>query len=160
MTSNRSLIWIGAGILALVVLGGAVVLLAEGRQDETFAPDSPQAAIQEYLAAWEAGNYEGAYAFFSSEVQADTSLDDYESESRSYAVGAGYGSRAAFIDEVEGDDQRVIVHLTVEEFYGGGPGTETFRSPRQVRMVHEADGWKIDDPLIWLDPTQFGEFPL
>lgn len=159
MTSNRALISIGAGILALVVLGGAIVLLAEGREPETFAPGSPQAAMQDYLAAWDEDDYEAAYAFFSDDVQADASLDAYESQARAYGGGFADGSRATFIDEVEGDEERVTIHLTIEEYFGGGPGAQSYRSQRQVRMVHEAGGWKIDEPLIWLDPTQFGEFP-
>jgi hypothetical protein len=163
MSSNRTLLSIGAGILALVVVGAVVVLLAEARQPDPFEPGTPQAAMQDYLAAWDDGDYETAYGFFSEEVQAEASLDEYESQVRSYGdpYGGGSGSRAAFIDEVEGDGQRVVLHLTVEEYFGDGPADGgSYRSQRQVRMVREADGWKIDEPLIWLEPTEIGEFRL
>jgi hypothetical protein len=159
MSSNRSLIYIGTGILALVAMGVAVVLLAEGRQPETFEPGSPQAAMQAYMAAWDEGDYRAAYAYFSDEVQADATLSEYESEARARGgeFGGGSEGKAAFIDDVEGDDRRVTVHLTTEEYVGDGPGAQSYRTQHQVRMVREADGWKIDEPLLWLDRIRFGE---
>ena len=158
MSSNRSLVYIGAGILALAVLGVAVVLLAESREPASFEPGSPQAAMQGYLAAWDEGDYEAAYGYFSDEVQADATLEEYESQARLHGTGFGEsGDRATYIDGVEGDGQRVTVHVTTEEYFGGGPGAQSYRSQRQVRMVREADGWKIDEPLIWLEPIPFGE---
>ncbi len=160
MTSNRTLIWIATSIVGVVVVAGAIVLLAGGREPETFEPGSPQAAMQAYLAAWDEGDYEAAYSFFSEGVQADASFDAYESQARSHgSYGGSDGSRATFIDDVEGDGDRVTIHLTTEEYYGDGPGAQVYRNPRQVRMIHESDGWKIDEPLIWLDPGPFGDFP-
>ena len=103
MSSNRSLVYIGAGIVALAVLGVAVVLLAESREPASFEPGSPQAAMQGYLAAWDEGDYEAAYGYFSDEVQADATLEEYESQARLHGTGFGEsGDRATYIDGVEG----------------------------------------------------------
>jgi len=51
------------------------------------------------------------------------------------------------------------VQLTVEEFYRDGLSTNSYRSPRSVRMVREEDGWKLADSLIWLDPAEFPSEP-
>lgn len=162
MSTNRSLLFIGGGILALVVLAVAVVLLAEARGPTSFEAGSPEEAMQRYLAAWEERDYEAAYGFFSEEIKADATLDQYESQARSYGEGyIGGGETATYIDDAVGEGDEVTLHLTVEQFYAdGGPGGSSFRTQRTVRMVREADGWKIDEPLIGIEPAApFGEFP-
>jgi hypothetical protein len=160
MTHNRSVLYIGAGILALAILGAAVVLLAEGRQPTSFAPGTPEAAMQGYLAAWQEDDYEAAYAFFSDEIKAETSLEAYESQVRGFGDPyLGGSDTAVYIDKAEGDSQRVTLFLTFEQYYGGGLGGESYRSQREIRMIHQADGWKIDEPLIGLEQIQFGEEP-
>jgi MecA-like transpeptidase family protein len=162
MSTNRSLLIIGAGVLALVVVAAAIVLLAEGRDPRSFAPGSPEEAMQRYLAAWDERDYEGAYAFFSEEIRASTTLDEYQNQVRAYGDGLPIENTAAYIDDVEGTGDRVTLHLTIEQFYddGGPGGGSTYRNQRAVRMVREADGWKVDEPLIGLEPAPFGEFPI
>jgi hypothetical protein len=158
MKRNRSVLYIGAGVLVVAALGAAVVLLAEGREPVTFEPGTPQAAMQAYMATWQDDDYEAAYRFFSDEVKADTTLEEYESQARGFGDSYGGSERAVYIERAEGDDQRVTLHLTIEEYYaGGGIGGESYRSQREVRMVQQSDGWKIDEPLIGLEQVQFGE---
>ncbi|HYN63813.1 MAG TPA: hypothetical protein VES36_04345 [Candidatus Limnocylindrales bacterium] len=160
MKPNRSVLYIGAGVLGLVVLGAAVVLLAEGRQPASFEAGTPQAAMQDYLAAWRDDDHEAAYASFSDEIRADTSLAQYESQVRSFGDSSFGGSdTAVYIDRADGDDSRVTLYLTIEQYYGGGLGGESYRSQREVRMVHQPDGWRIDQPLIGLEPIRFDEPP-
>jgi hypothetical protein len=162
MKRNRSVLYIGAGILALAALGTAVVLLAEGRQPSSFAPGTPQAAMQAYLAAWQDDDYPAAYQLFSDEIRAGTSLEEYESQLRTFGDPFGDGSSVAvYIDKAEGDDRQVTLYLTVEQHYGGGfGGGDSYRSPREVRMVHQTEGWKIDEPLIGVEQIRFDEAPL
>jgi hypothetical protein len=159
MKRNRSVLYIGVGVLGVAVLGAAVVLLAEGRRPASFEPGTPQAAMQEYLAAWRDDDYEVAYRYFSDEIKADTSLEEYESLLRNFGDPNGSGSDAAvYIDKAEGDDAQVTLYLTVELFYGGdGFGGGSYRSPRTVRMIHQADGWKIDETLIGVEQFPFEE---
>jgi hypothetical protein len=160
MSTNRSLLVIGGGILALVALSIAVILLAEARGPASFEPGSPQEAMQRYLAAWEERDYEAAYGFFSAEVRADATLDQYESQARAYGDGFQGGDSATYIDDVEGEGDRVTVHLTVEQFFDdGGLGGNGYRTQQAVRMVREADGWKIDEPLIGVESIPFSDFP-
>ena len=159
MSTNRSLLVIGGGILALVALSIAVILLAEARGPATYEPGSPQEAMQRYLAAWEERDYEAAYGFFSTEVRADGTFEEYERQARG-GDGFPVGETATYIDGVEGEGDRVTIHLTVEQFFeDGGLGGNSYRSPRSVPMVREADGWKIDEPLIGVESVPFGEFP-
>ena len=48
MTANRSLLAIGAGVIALVVVTLAVVLLTDERSSP-FPADAPEAALQGYI---------------------------------------------------------------------------------------------------------------
>jgi hypothetical protein len=155
MTSGRSVLVIGAGILGIVVLGVVVVLLAEGREPQAYEPGTPEAAMQAYLAAWDNDDASAAYDYFSNSIKATVSREDYIGQSR--AFGDAGANRATFIDRVEGDESQVTVFLTVEEYYGEGLG-ESYTSQRNVRMVHE-DGWKIDELLVGLEPSAFPAFP-
>jgi hypothetical protein len=161
MKRNLSVLYIGVGVLGVAVLGAAVVLLAEGRRPASYDLGTPQAAMQEYLTAWQSDDYEAAYAYFSDEIKGDTSLEEYETLQRNFGDPNGYQSNeAVYIDKAEGDDAQVTLYLTVEQFYGGdGLGGGSYRSPRSVRMVHQADGWKIDEPLMGVEQFPF-EQPL
>ena len=96
-----------------------------------------------------------AYDVLSNSIKATVSREDYIAQSD--AFGEVDSNRATFIDRVEGDETQVTVFLTVEEYYGDGLG-ESYSSQRTVRMVHE-DGWKIDEPLVGLEPAAFPAFP-
>jgi hypothetical protein len=153
--TGRGLLLVGVAVLALVVVTIAVVLLAP-RATTEFPPDSPEAALQGYLRAFDEGDYEAAYAFFSDEIRNDLSLDDYERQIQLYGLPYGeIGSRRVLFDRSSGSGDRIRVHLTVEEFHGGGGlgGGSTYRSAREIWMVRQADGWRIDEPLVWLDPV-------
>ena len=155
MSSNRSLLYVGAGVLVLVVLAVAVVLLAEGRGPVTYPAGSPQDVMQRYLAAWDDEDYPTAYGFFAEHVQADGTLEQFGERARDYRSGSGTGvDRAVFIDDVQEDGDQAAVYLTVEESYGDGG--ETYRSQREVLMVRDAGTWRIDQPLLGIDVVPFG----
>jgi hypothetical protein len=154
---DRTLLLIGAGIMGLVALAAAVVLLLGSREPTTFPADSPEGVVQRHLAAFEDGDFETAHALFSSDVQADMDLETYERTAREYGGYQGGPSRRILFDRTDLDGDVARVHLTVEEYYSGGPfgGGETYRSAREIRLIREGGSWKIDDPLIGLDPAPF-----
>lgn len=154
---ERSLLIIAAGTLALVVVAVVVVLVLGTRSGADFPADSPEGAVQRYLTAFEDEDHATAYGFFSSDVQAETSFDDYRRMVRDYGRYGPGSSRRVIFDRVSGEGDRRQVHLTVEEFYGGGPfgGGEVYSTPRQLALVREAGEWRIDEPLIGLEPGFF-----
>jgi hypothetical protein len=154
MTSTRAVTLIAAGILALVVLGAVVVLLAENRTPTSFPAGSPEAAMQGYLAAWDSNDLETAYGYFSDAVQSQVTLAEYQDAVRGFG-DVSPGDEAIYIDAAEIDADRATVHLTVEHYSGDGPGAETYRSTSTVRMVRDAAGWKIDQQLIGVEPIPF-----
>jgi hypothetical protein len=160
MTTGRTLAFITGGILALVLGAVLIVLLAGNREPQEFAAGSPEATVQAYLEAFEEGDAEAAYAFFSADVQTEYPFEDYEravDDYHLYSYPPGGPQRNVFIDGVDGSGDRVTVQLTVEEYFSDGLNTNTYRSPRSVRLVREDGVWKVADPLIWLDPGPFPE---
>ncbi len=161
MSTNRSLLYVAAGIIGLVVLAVAVVLLAGDRKPQEFPPDAPEAALQDYLAAWDSRDVAGAYGYLSARVRSTTSLEDYQLAAdnfASYGTPPNGPNRRVFIDNSSGSGDHVVVRLTVEELYANGLNTDVQRSRRSVPMVHDPDGWRIDEPLVWLDPMPVGEY--
>lgn len=157
MSSTRTLGVIAGGILVLVAASVAIVLLAGSRQAQHFPAGTPQGTVQAYLQAWEEQDAAASWAFFSSEVHREYSFDDYERAADDYYrySSPDGAQRSVFIDGVDGSGDQVTVRLTVEEYYGDGLTTSSYRSPRTVRLVREDGSWKLRDPLIWLDPAPF-----
>ncbi len=149
---RRPLLLIGLGVIGLVVLAVAAVLINPNRTAD-FPADSPEGIVQRYLAASEDGDVPGAYAFFSSGVTSRLDLAEYER--RVQFEWQADGRRRVLFDRTTLGGERATVHLTVEVFLGGGPfgGGDTYRYARQVVLVREASGWRIDEPLVGLDPT-------
>ena len=152
--SNRSLIYIGVGLVGLAVITIIVVLLAGDRQRADFPSDSPEGTVQRYLVAFDAGDLEAAHAFFSADVREQMDADAYQRAVDSFGHGfSAERGRSVLFDSTDGSGDRVELHLIVEEFYGDGLSGETYRSPRDIRLVREDGEWRIDQPLVWLDPA-------
>lgn len=151
--SNRSLIYIGLGVVGLAVITTLVVLLAGDRQRADFPSDSPEGTLQRYLVAYDDGDLDAAHAFFSADVRERMDAEAYQRAVDSFGHDPAHGGRSVLFDSTDGNDDRVDLHLIVEEFYGDGFSGETYRSPRDIRLVREDGAWRIDQPLVWLDPA-------
>lgn len=150
---DRSLLVIGVGIAVLVVAAVIAVVLLGSREAPAFSADTPEGVVQRHLAAVEDEDYETAWGYLSAAVQSDLSVDEYRRAARDYG-SYGSQSRRVLFDRSEVDGERARVLLTVEEYYDGGPfgGGETYRSTREIALVREGGEWRIDDPLIGLEP--------
>lgn len=151
-SNGRSLLYVALGVVALAVVTIVVVLLAGGREAAQFPADSPEATVQAYLAAYEQGDLDAAHAYFSADVQDQMDRDAYQRAVDSWGVEAE-PDRTVLFDSTTGTGDRVQLHLVVEEFYGDGLSGDTYRSPRDVRLVREDGEWRIDQALVWLDPA-------
>ena len=155
---TRPLLFIGAGVLVLVIVSVAVVLLA-GRGAATVYPaGSPEGAFQRYLTAYFEGDYEAAYGSFSEDVHAQMSLEDYRQGAQMYGGGMGFGgtSQRVLFQDTDGDGDLVRLNLVVEYFYGDGMGGGSNQQRLEVNMVREAGEWRIDDPLTGVEPGFHG----
>ena len=166
MSSNRSLLYIAAGIFALGALAVAAVLLTGDRKPQEFPADSPEAALQGYLAAWDGRDIATAYSYLSERVRSTTSLEEYQfaaDDFDTYRTPPNGPDRRVFIDDATGSGDRggrvVVVRLTVEELWRDGLNTNVQRSARSVPMVRDPDGWRIDEPLVYLEPMPVYDYP-
>lgn len=150
---DGSLLAIGGGIAVLVVVAVVAVVLLGSREAPAFSADTPEGVVQRHLAAVEEEDYETAWGYLSGDVQSDLSVDEYRRAARDYGY-YGSQSRRVLFDRSEVEGERARVWLTVEEYYDGGPfgGGDTYRSTREIALVREGGEWRIDDPLIGLEP--------
>lgn len=156
MANQRTLASIVAGIVAILGLTVLIVVLADQRAPVDYPPDSPEAAVQAYLQAWDADDPAAAYAWFSADAQKQLAFDDYRpifEEFQRHTEGPDAARRSVFISGTRGSGDRVTVNLTVEEVYGTGLSLNTYRSSRSVAVVREGTSWKLAEPLVWLDPA-------
>jgi hypothetical protein len=149
----RGLIAIGVGIGAVAILAVVAVGLSAAREPDQFPADSPQAALQAYLQAFDDEDYEAAYASFSADVRGQMSLEDFERAATDYHLYATQ-SRRVLYDGVETDgDERATLRLTVEVSYGDVLFADRYSYPTEVRMVRGDGAWRLDQALVHLDPA-------
>lgn len=156
MSSNRSFLAIVVGVLALVAVTVVVVLVAGDPKPQEFPPDSAEAAVQGYIGAWNERDIPTAYGFLSQRVRASTSLEEYQNAAddfMTYGMPPNGPERRTSIGDASAEGDRTVVPVTVEELYGDGINQNVSRSTRFVPLVRDTDGWRIDESLIWLDPT-------
>jgi len=147
----RGLVAIGVGIGVVAILAVVAVGMSAARDPDQFPADSPQAALQAYLQAFEDEDYVAAYAFFSADVQRQMSLEEFEQAVRNYGMYAG-DSRRVLYDGTRGTGDHVTLQLTVEVL-SGGLATDRYSYPTEVPMVRENEVWRIDQALVHLDPA-------
>ena len=158
MGSDRSLLAIAGGIAAIVVVAVATVVLLGDRPPASFPPDSPEAAVQGYLAAWQDEELEAAYAYFSADVRSHLPFEQFRQAARDQGgldFPGGPERRRVTIDRVELEGDRAEVYLSIEYSFDGGILGGGYRDSRDIHLVREAGAWKIDDALLGLEPGPF-----
>lgn len=143
---------IGVAVVALAIVATLVVLTGD-RDVASYDESTPEGVLQRYLAAFDASDLERAHAYFSSDVQADMDAEAFERVVEMYGAHGTETTRRVLFDDRAGDGDRVRLQLTVEELYGEGLGASTSRYQREIRMVREDGAWRIDEPLVWLEPA-------
>jgi hypothetical protein len=141
--------WMGIFIGAVVVVATAIVLLGGNRGPANYPADSPEGALQRYLVAWFDEDYDTAYEYFSTPIKARMSYSDFT------AYLYEYGDQTVTINRTTGDGDRRRIYVTVEEFYGLGPGS-SYSHDEIISMVLEAGGWKIDEALSGINQNYSG----
>jgi hypothetical protein len=123
-------------------------LYAVGREDVSYPAESPEAALQGYLHAWDASDTESAYGFLSEGARTRVP----ESEFREANRWSDDVPVRVWIDDVSGVDERVTLAVTIESTDRTLLRTERHREEMRIAMVREDGVWKIDTPLVGYYP--------
>lgn len=142
--------WLGIFIAAVVVLATAIVLVGGGRSPANYPADSPEGAFQRYLVAWYDEDYTTAYDYFSTSVKARMSYGEFAE------YGYYNSQQSVTINSTTGTGDRRTINVTVEEFYGVGPGS-SYTHDEFISMQLENGAWKIDEALNGIEPN-YGNF--
>jgi hypothetical protein len=141
---ERTILMIGACILAIVVVA-VVIVLAFGSPDiEVFPADTPEGSVQRYLAAVNEGDEEAAKALLTR--RALSQMDETTYPGRFYCPPQE--GRRVRIARVDRGEQRATVFLSIQHTTGSGLSLDRSSWEYSVRLALEDDLWKIDDPYF------------
>jgi hypothetical protein len=151
--ARNAILLLGALLLAVVLIAGAVVLLS-GRGPAPYPADSPEYTLQAFITAWNEDDIEAAYNLLSARVRQPMSLARYRQQARDYAWQREQDQRVVLLGTrpVGTGGDRVIVDLRVDQYSSGPFGSDRWSSERRVRLVREDGAWRIDEPLAGLEP--------
>lgn len=147
----RSVLLIAVVVVALVV-GAVVAVLVLSPGESHFAPGSPEAAIQEYLDAYESRDFNKAYGSFSAQAQRQLTADAYATRARSSGIFPLDENQRILIGHVEHQGSAATLHLTIEHISGSGLDIDRSSYERTVPMVQGDGRWKIDELLLGIYP--------
>lgn len=150
---SRSMLAIGGSIAALIVIAIVAVLAFPGGAT-TYPPGSPEAAFQDYYAAYEVGDLEAAYAYFSAGVKGTMSLADFRRTDSEYGWQRDQDRRIV-LDRVDQTGGRAVLRLRIDEFSPGGLGGNRYSHERSIRLIYEGGAWLIDEALIGIENGHF-----
>jgi hypothetical protein len=134
---ERTILLIGGGVLAVVLVAVVAVLTIGSAEADDFPPDSPPGVIQQYLDAAYQGDRDTAFTFLSARARAEMTRDTffrcYQDEQR------------VRVDEVTIDGNRATVSLEIESSSGSIFDFDEYDWERDVFLLNEDGGWKIDE---------------
>jgi len=147
---DKLLVAILGGIVALIVVGLAVLFLIGTRSETVLSEDTPEGVVQRFVLALEKRDADAAYNYLSGAVKSRWSLDEFRS---AVAMGpqmfgpspSGERSSRAVLNKVtvSGDTANVLV--TISTGAAGGPLTyDEYTRDELFTLRHEGGQWKIE----------------
>jgi hypothetical protein len=145
LTADRRWWLVGAIVLAaLVIVAGVAVLLMSEREDSSYEPGSPEAAVQAYAVAWAAGDSDAAWQMLTSRAQSRVQQFEFRNAIR---WDEEVPSRV-WVDERRDFDDHVVLSLSVERTWDGLLGPDRDISPLRISLVKVDGEWHIDSPIV------------
>jgi hypothetical protein len=141
---ERTILMIGATVLALVAVA-VIIVLAFGSPDvEEFPADTPEGSVQRYLAAVHAGDDEAAAALVTERALSEMGGSAYPNR---FHCPSPEGRRVR-VARVERGEQRSTVYLSIQQTTGSGLSLDRSSWEYSVRLVLDDGVWKIEDPYF------------
>ncbi len=133
----RPLLVIAAAVVVLTVAATTVVLLLGGPRQASYAPGSPEQALQSFVAAAHTGDYPTADSYLSTRLRA-SGVSSSRGHATTYDLSLSIDSVS-----VSGDTAKLRVSITrTYSIVGLGTSTSTYQT--MIVMVREAGRWKLD----------------
>ena len=149
----RSVLVIAGAVAGLIVVA-LIIALANPVQPASYAPGTPEAAFQDFYAAWEDRDLDTAYGLLSSDVRAGLSLSDYRRQDSEMSWARDQDRRVVLLaSRVTGD--RAVLDLRVDQFSEGPLGGDRYSYERAVNLVREAGAWYVDEGLLGLETVYY-----
>ncbi|HUG14618.1 MAG TPA: hypothetical protein VMM78_06325 [Thermomicrobiales bacterium] len=141
---ERTILAIGGGVLAVVLVAIGVVLVFGSSDIEQFPPDSPPGTVQRYLNSLRERDYDTAEALLSARVRRQFTTDEFR---RVSFCPTQDGRRVRVLRTDESDTHATVV-LSIEQISGTGVQFERYSYEHPVSLVWEDGVWKIDDAYL------------
>ena len=150
----RAVLVVGGAIVALIALA-MVVVLAVPKGPTAYDPGSPEAAFQAFYQAFEAGDVEGGYGLLASSVTDQMTLAQYRRLDSEQGWQRGEDRRVVLLGSDRTGD-RANLRLRIDQFSGGGLGSNRYSYERTIRLVREDGAWRIDEPIVGIENVAYG----
>ena len=134
----------GMAVIALICLAVAAVVLTTTRQDATYAAGSPEAAVQTYALAWEAGDADAAWGMLTPQAQRRVQRSEFHG---AISWEEDTPSRV-WVDKRRDLDDRVVLTLGVERTWDGLFGPSRHTESLRLTLIQLDDEWRIDTPVV------------
>jgi hypothetical protein len=141
--SDRIVLAIGGGILAIVIVAVAVVLAIGEPEVTAYLADTPEGTVQRYLQAVYDKDDEAARALLT-----ERAIREMGSGPVSGPFCEQSDGQQVSIGNVNTDGDRSTIQLEIENVSGSGLGFDRYSWDRSVSLLFENDGWKIDEPYF------------
>lgn len=142
--ASRTRLAAAIAVAVLIVIAAVVVALLGSREEATFEAGSPEAAVQDYVEAWAAGDADAAWAMLTPRVQKWL----HEREFRAALSWQEGRPSRVWIEERDDLPDWVTLRLSVERSWDGliGPSRET--ESKHVKLIEVDGAWRIDTPMV------------
>jgi hypothetical protein len=154
MGGQRGFLGIVLGIVGLVVVTVAIVLLAGNRPPTAYPAGTPEAALQDYLRAWEARDFDATWASFTTDARARTTWEEYRNQVVAHGTWAQPPNgpiRRVFIDRTTVRGDRAELALTIEETWIQGLSASRNHYALTLTMAREGGTWRLDQLMYGLE---------
>lgn len=133
--------WLLGVLVGVSVIAAAGIAVAMGTRAPAYPEDSPEYAVQQYVAAVADRDASKAIGYLSSELVARC-----ESIPRESITNRGRSSVRATLLEVTRRDGTAVVRVRVTESYGDAPfGGGESNMEQTFELTRSADGWRFTD---------------
>lgn len=143
-SSNRLLLWMGAGLAALIIVAAVIVIV---REPARFDPGTPEAAVQDYIDAVLDDDADAAWALLAPGIQQRCGAEDLEARYRRD------GSGRIILRDTTNRGESATVEIEFNAVYLDGP-FDVYESSYSERFnLRLVDGeWRISNvpwPYYW-----------